>query len=92
MELTITCCDLSSALIRLLEAKGVVDPTNAVEVLGAPTYGLDVLVLSPTERAKLALGEELMRATGHRHPSAGDVWFLDEAQSLALVAMGEKIS
>jgi len=69
----------------------VADPTNAVTVLGAPTYGLEVLVLIPAERARLALMEELMRATGHRHPSAADVWFLDEAQSVALVEMGEKV-
>jgi hypothetical protein len=33
-----------------------------------------------------------MRPTGRRHPSAGDVWILDEAQSLALVRMGENLS
>jgi hypothetical protein len=32
-----------------------------------------------------------MRVTGHRHSTAGDVWILDEAQSLALIEMGEKI-
>jgi len=91
MERTVTRYDLSSALIHLLEAKGVADPSNAVEVLGSPTYVLAVLVLIPAERAKLALEEELMRVTGHRHPTAGDVWILDEAQSLALIEMGEKL-
>jgi len=90
MQLTITCCDLSSALIHLLEAKGVAGPADAVEVLGAPSCGLDVLVLILAERGGLALGEELMRVTGHRHPSAGDVWFF-EAHSLALISLGEKL-
>jgi hypothetical protein len=75
-----------------LNAKGVADPRNAVQVLGAQTYGLDVLVLIPAERARLALGDELMRVTGHRHPTAGDVWILNEVQSLALVKMGGNVS
>ena len=89
MPLTITCWALSCALIHLLDAKGVADPSNAVQVLGAPTYGLDVLVLIPAERAQLALGETLMRVTGHRHPTAGNLWILDQSQSLALIKMGE---
>ena len=92
MELTVTRCDLSSALIHLLEAKGVADAATAVEVLGSPTYGLDVLVLIPAERAQLALGETLMRVTGHRHPTAGNLWILDQSQSLALIKMGEDLS
>jgi hypothetical protein len=92
MELTVTRHDLSSALIHLLEAKGVVDPTTAVQVLGSPTYGLEVLVVIPADRARLALGEELMRATGSRHPTAGDLWILDQGQSLALIKMGEDLS
>jgi len=35
----------------------------------------------------MVLEEELMKITGHRHPTAGDVWILDEAQSLALIEM-----
>jgi hypothetical protein len=48
-------------------------------------------VLIPAERAMLALVEELMRATGHRHPTAGDLWILDQAQSLALIEMGKQL-
>jgi hypothetical protein len=31
--------------------------------------------------------EKLMRITGYRHPTAGNVWILDQAQSLALIQM-----
>jgi hypothetical protein len=92
MELTVTRHDLSSALIRLLEAKGVADPASALEVLGSPTYGLDVLVLIPAERARLALGETLVRVTGNPHPTTGNLWILDQGQSLALIKMGEDLS
>ena len=44
-------------------------------------------VVIPSQRAKVALVEKLMGITGYRHPTAGDVWILDQAQSLALVEM-----
>jgi hypothetical protein len=43
----------------------------------------------PSKRAKVPLEEVLMRITGHRHPNAGDVWILDEAQSLALIQIAQ---
>jgi hypothetical protein len=46
-------------------------------------------VLIPSERAKVALEEVLMSIAGHRHPTAGDVWILDEAQGLALIQISE---
>ena len=87
MERTVTRHELASALVHILEANGVPDPEDAVEVLGSPGNGARLFVLIASERAKVALGEELMRVTGHRHPTAGDVWILDEAQGLALIQM-----
>jgi hypothetical protein len=86
MERTVTRHDLSSALSHILQANGgVPDPEDAVEVLGSPGNGTRLFVLIPSERARVALEEKLMSITGHRHPTAGDVWILDEAQSLALI-------
>ncbi len=85
MERAITRHDLASAIIHILEANGVPHPEDAVEVLGSPGDGTRLFVLIPSERARVAMEEELMRITGHRHPTAGDVWILDEAQSLALI-------
>ena len=87
MERTVTRHDLASALIHILEAKGVPDPEDAVEVLGSPGNGTHLFVVIPSERGKAALEAELMNITGHRHPTAGDIWILDEAQSLALIQM-----
>jgi hypothetical protein len=88
MERTLTRSDLSSAVIHILQVKGVVNPRDAVEVLGSPGNGVRLFLIIPAERAKLALADELMRVTGHRHPTAGEVWILDEAQGLALIDMG----
>jgi hypothetical protein len=87
MERTVTRHDLASALTRILEANGVPDPKDAVEVLASPGNGTHLFVLIPSERAKAALEAELMNITGHRHPTAGDVWILDETQSLAFIQM-----
>ena len=85
MELATTRHNLASAIVRVLEAKGVPDAKEAVEVLGAPGNGTRLFVIVPSERAKVALAEELLEITGNPHPTAGDVWILDEAQSLALI-------
>ena len=68
-----------------VRAKGVPNAKDAVEVLGAPGNGTRLFVIVPSERAKAALAEELLGITGNPHPTAGDVWILDEAQSLALI-------
>jgi hypothetical protein len=87
MERSVTRHDLSSALIHILEANGVASPGDAVEVLGSPGNDVRLFALIPSQRAKVALGETLMRITGHRHPTAGNLWILNEAQSLALITM-----
>ena len=87
MERTVTRHDVSSAIIHILEASGVSHPRDAVEVLASPGNGTHLFVLIPSERAKAALEAELMYITGHRHPTAGDVWILDETQSLAFIQM-----
>ena len=66
------------------------DPVDAVEILGAPGNGTHLFALIPSERAKAALGGKLMAVTGHRHPTAGEVWILDEAEGLlALIRTAE---
>ena len=91
MERTVTRHDLASAIIHILEASGVPDPEDAVEVLGGPGNGTRLFALVPSERANVALEEVLMRITGHRHPTAGDAWILDEEQSLALIRVAKII-
>jgi hypothetical protein len=76
MERTVTRYDLSSAIIHILEASGVSHPRDAVEVLGSPGNGVHLFVVIPSQRAKVVLAEKLMRITGYRHPTAGDVWIL----------------
>ena len=88
MERTVTRHDLSSALIHILEANGVPDPEDAVEVLGSPGNGAHLFVVIPSPRAKGVLVEKLMRIAGYRRPTTGDVWILDQAQSLALIQTG----
>ena len=63
MERTVTRHDLASALIHILEANGVPHPENAVEVLGSPGNGTQLFVVIPSERAKVALVEKLMKIT-----------------------------
>ena len=87
MERTVTRHDLASALIHILEAKGVSHPQDAVAVLGSPGNGTRLFVVIPSQRAKVALMEKLMRIAGYRRPTTGDVWILDQAQSLALMQM-----
>jgi len=65
----------------------VASPGDAVEVLGSPGDGARLFALVPSERAKLALADDLMKITGRRHPTAGDIWILDDAQSLALIEL-----
>ena len=89
MERTVTRRDLTTALVHILVANDVPDPQDAVEVLVSPGNGTRLFLLIPNEPAKGALGEELMKITGHRHPNAGEIWILDEAQSLALIQMAE---
>jgi len=89
MERTVTRHDLASAINHILTANAVPNPEDAVQVLGSPGNGTRLFVLIPSERAKVALEEVLMSITGHRHPTAGDVWILDEAQSLALIRVAE---
>ena len=89
MERTVTRHDLASAIIRMLAANGVPNAEDAVEVLGSPGNGTRLFALIPPERAKAALGGKLMAVTGHRHPTAGKVWTLDEAQSLALIRIAD---
>ena len=89
MERTITRHDLASAIIYILTANDVPNPKDAVEVLGSPGNGTRLFALIPSQRSKMVLEEELMKITGHRHPTAGDVWILDEAQSLALIQVAE---
>jgi hypothetical protein len=89
MERTVTRHDLASAINHILTANAVPNPEDAVQVLGSPGNGTRLFVLIPSERAKVALEEVLMSITGHRHPTAGDVWILDEAQSLALIQVAE---
>ena len=83
-----TRSDLSSAVIHILELKGVANPRDAVEVLGSPGNGVRLFLDYSGGTSQLALADELMRITGHRHPTAGEVWILDEAQSLALIDIG----
>jgi hypothetical protein len=87
MERTVTRHDLASALIHILETHGVLHPEDAVEVLGSPGNGTRLFVVVPSHRAKVVLVEKLMRVTGYRHPTAGDIWILDQAQSAALIRM-----
>ena len=87
MERTVTRRDVALAIIHILTANGVPNPEDAVEVLGSPGNGTRLFALIPSERAKSAIEGELMSITGHRHPTAGDVWILDEAQSLSLIQM-----
>jgi hypothetical protein len=89
MERTVTRHELASALIHILEASGVPDPEDAVEVLGSPGNGARLFVVVPSQRAKGVLAEKLMTVTGYRRPTAGDVWILDQAQSLALIRIAE---
>ena len=85
MERTVTRHELVSALTHILETNGVPDPQDAIEVMVSPGNGTRLFLLIPNERAKAALGEELMKITGHRHPNAGEIWILDEAQTLVLI-------
>jgi hypothetical protein len=85
MERAVTRQELASALVQILEANAVPNPEDAVEVMVSPGNGARLFVLIPSERAKVALQEELMGITGHRHPNAGEIWILDEVQSLALI-------
>jgi hypothetical protein len=89
MERTVTRQELVAALVHILVANDVPDPQDAVEVLWSPGNGTRLFVIIPNERAKAALGEDLMRITGHRLPNAGEIWILDEAQSLALIQVAE---
>src|SRR4030095_6941969 len=89
MARTVTRQELASAILRILEVNGVPDPEDAVEVLGSPGNGIHLFVLIPSERAQVALGEDLMGITGRRHPPAADVWILDEEQNLALIRVAE---
>jgi hypothetical protein len=85
----VTRHDLASAIKHFLAASGVSNPEDAVQVLGSPGNGTRLFAVIPSERAKEPLEEVLMSVTGHRHPTAGDVWILDEAQSLALIQIAE---
>ena len=85
MERTVTRHELVSAVTHILETNGVPHPQDAVEVMVSPGNGRRLFLLIPNERAKAALGEELMKITGHRHPNAGEIWILDEAQTVALI-------
>jgi len=84
--------ELAAAIIHILAVKGVADPEDGVQVLGSPVDSNQLFAVIPTGRAKVALEDVLMRVTGHRHPTAGDLWILDEAQSLALIEIAEKLS
>jgi len=88
---TITRHDLSSALIQILEARGVASPEDAVEVLGSPDDGVRLFVLVPSKRARAALADDLMKVTGRRHPTAGDIWILDDTQSVALIKLARRM-
>ncbi len=89
MERTVTRHDLVLAINHILAANAVPSPADAVQVLGSPGNGTRLFALIPSERAKSALEGVLMSITGHRHPTAGDVWILDEDQSLALIQIAE---
>jgi len=89
MERTVTRHDLASAITHILSANAVPNAEDAVQVLGTPGNGTRLFAVIPSERAKTALEEVLMSITGHRHPTAGDVWILDEAQSLALIQIAQ---
>jgi hypothetical protein len=88
MERSVTRHDLALALIHILAANGVPDPEDAVEILGSPGNGAHLFVVIPSPRAKVVLVEKLMRIAGYRRPTTGDVWILDQAQSLALIQTG----
>ena len=89
MERSITRHDLALAIRHVMVANAVPDPDDAVQVLSTPGNGTRWFAIIPSGRAKAALEAILMRITGHRHPSAGEVWILDEAQGLALVRTAE---
>lgn len=85
MDQSVTRQSLTSALVDLLEARGVNDPADAVEVISSPGNGVRLFVIVTAQRAREPLGDELMRVTGHRKPTAGDLWILDEEQCWLLI-------
>jgi hypothetical protein len=92
MERPVTRHELAAAIIHILAVNGMADPEDAVQVLGSPVDSNQLFAVIPSDRAKVVLEDVLMRVTGHRHPTAGDLWILDEAQSLALIEIAEKLS
>jgi len=90
MDRIVTRYDLVSAIHNILTTNAVANPEDAVQVVGvAGSWSPGLFAVIPSERAKAALEEVLMDITGRRHPTAGNAWILDEAQSLALIKAAE---
>jgi hypothetical protein len=85
MNNTSTREQVSSALTRILAAKGVADPNGAVEVRATRGDGPRLFLVIASARANLSLGEELARITGHGRPAVAGVWILSQAQSQELI-------
>ena len=85
MDQTSTREQVSSALTRMLAAKGVADPNGAVEVRATRGDGPRLFLLIASARANLSLGEELTRITGHGRPAVAGVWILSQAESRELI-------
>ena len=76
MEPPVNRHELAAAIIDILAVKGVANLEDAVPVLGSLLDSNQLLAATPTDRAKVALEDVLMRVTGHRHLTARDLWIL----------------
>ncbi len=85
MDHTSTREQVSSALTRMLAAKGIADPNDAVEVRATRGDGPRLFLVIASARANLSLGEELTRITGHGRPAVAGVWILNQAESRELI-------
>jgi hypothetical protein len=90
MDRIVTRHDLISAINHILTAHAVANPEDAAQVFGvAGSWSPGLFAVIPSERAKAALDAVLIGITGREHPTAGNAWILDEAQSLALIKAAE---
>jgi hypothetical protein len=76
---------VSSALTRVLAAKGIADPNDAVEVRATRGDGPGLFLVIASARANLSLGQELTRLTGQGRPAVAGVWILNQAESRELI-------
>jgi hypothetical protein len=85
MNRPVTRHELAAALVRVLHSRGIANAQRAIEVLGPPHHTVHLFGIILSEPAKPVLTEQLKRATGRFHASAGDVWILSEDESAALI-------